>query len=552
MKKTSIRIIGSEKEDISDKDIIYVSFSKTIHDLAIQKARESIYFFDIPHGINLQKEIPGLEKALLSESKKYPLKKWFPLVQKFIYRYLISYNQFYNRLNSIILNNKQIEKIEISSSAIFVLKSAVENIANIYKIKIIYNNSNFLGFSDCSSHLATDIPKQDQLDNHNLFLYLIGFINRLFGRNTFMLPSSLNAKIPQNISILKISYLTIFHRLIRSFKLKLNSNYIVNIPSIDFSKKANMYQKLDPTIWGSYRNDQIQLIQDVINVFFEEYNSNYFETLQKKLIILFKSNKTKKIIIDETNDALRRIIMIVCHDLKIDIDFLPHGLVAEDQHTSILNLLSDPVALKVLAWNKSSSKYFNKRGTSSESIKYPVAINRQAKSNLFKEKKDLLIMLSGGRITLNGFEDSITSLIKILENSNLTIDWKYHQLINKEQINVMKKQKKLMENYYDTTINTIHHSTTSSSILNNYKKIIFTTWTTGIFEAALLDIPFIIYTKDIDVFDIHAFDGIKMPIASNRNEFLTLLNSNDNTYLSKISRTLTENISLEDYLCCQK
>ena len=83
-------------------------------------------------------------------------------------------------------------------------------------------------------------------------------------------------------------------------------------------------------------------------------------------------------------------------------------------------------------------------------------------------------------------------------------------------------------------------------MMKNYDFIIFTTYTTGIYEAALLNVPFIIYSNETEV-----CNGIKVPfipIAKNKNDFRLMLNQNNSDYLSLIKKSLLENISLDKYL----
>ena len=82
--------------------------------------------------------------------------------------------------------------------------------------------------------------------------------------------------------------------------------------------------------------------------------------------------------------------------------------------------------------------------------------------------------------------------------------------------------------------------------MKNYDFIIFTTYTTGIYEAALLNVPFIIYSNETEV-----CNGIKVPfipIAKNKDDFRLMLNQNNSDYLSLIKKSLLENISLDKYL----
>ena len=52
--------------------------------------------------------------------------------------------------------------------------------------------------------------------------------------------------------------------------------------------------------------------------------------------------------------------------------------------------------------------------------------------------------------------------------------------------------------------------------MKNYNLVIFTTYTTGIYEAALLDVPFIIYSNDNE--ECNGVNLTSIPIAKRERE----------------------------------
>ena len=52
--------------------------------------------------------------------------------------------------------------------------------------------------------------------------------------------------------------------------------------------------------------------------------------------------------------------------------------------------------------------------------------------------------------------------------------------------------------------------------MKNYSLLIFTTYTTGIYEAALLDVPFIIYSNDNG--ECNGVNLTSIPIAKNERD----------------------------------
>ena len=110
----------------------------------------------------------------------------------------------------------------------------------------------------------------------------------------------------------------------------------------------------------------------------------------------------------------------------------------------------------------------------------------------------------------------------------------------------MNMQKTNIEKTLNINLNFINHNVKSSSIMKNYKFIIFTTYTTGIYEAALLNIPFVIYSNENE--ECHGLEISSIPIARTKNDFKTMLEQNDTAYLDQIKKSLVENISLNKYL----
>ena len=66
---TKLKFISDQEDIYFQKNIIYITFSKTTY-LKNQHSSNLVYFFDIPHNIN-EKEINScIERNLFFESKK--------------------------------------------------------------------------------------------------------------------------------------------------------------------------------------------------------------------------------------------------------------------------------------------------------------------------------------------------------------------------------------------------------------------------------------------------------------------------------------------------
>ena len=221
------------------------------------------------------------------------------------------------------------------------------------------------------------------------------------------------------------------------------------------------------------------------------------------------------------------------NDLKINIEFLPHGIVCEDEHINILKTQSNKI--RVLAWTEASKASFVSNDIDAKSIKYPVNTSFNKKTL----KKDILILMSGGRARVNSYEDIITTFLDNQSLENIQIDWKYHKTSSKSQFKAMNHQYNMMKDYYKRDISLINPKIKLIDIISDYKMLGFTTWTTGIFEAALSNVPFFIYTKEI--YNIGAFSNIDMPIADNIDDCITLIERKHHPYLKDIQKSLINN-----------
>jgi len=517
--------------DIKD-DTLYITLTKIMHKKLLAKSVPSKYLFEDDGQCDLKKDIDNISDCLHLESEKYHQKRWFTITFKFIYKYLLHYNYFYDIIKSEIEKHSNLKYINISERSSKICQIVSEELCNVFDLEINYIDEDYIGLSDCVDNLATDLPEPSHIDSHNIFIYLVGKYLKYKKHNTFILPSNINLNIPKNVNIFKKSYLSVIHRLISKLINRKNINFKNNISSIDFKGMCDVQYKIDDDIWSEFRDDQKKYIENIINIVLHKYPSDYIDIIKSKIKLLFTTSDTQKIIVDDTMEVMKRVMMSAAQDLNIEIDFLPHGIVCEDEHINTLNTLYKNT--KVLAWNNDSKIYFNKNNLTVKSIHYPINISKTKKT----EKKDVLMLMSGGKYIVNSFENIMTNFLENKYMFNLDIDWKYHQLLNKNQIDTMNNQYKSIKRYYKRDITLINSDIRLTDIMSNYKILGFTTWTTGIFEAALSDIPFFIYTKEPH--NINAFNSIDMPIAYTIDECMDLIERKDRGYLNDIKKSLTD------------
>ena len=521
---------------------IYITFSKIFYSKH-KHNKNILYFFDIEPKIN-EKAINLLIEKNLFEESKINNNEFYPMAFKYIYKYYLTYTQFYNRICYIVEKYKNISEIQYSSNISFIFTRAVENISKNQSIETNLINERFDGFSYRHNEtMLSDIPYEQ--DRHTFYIFLYAIYLRIIKHKVFVLPSSFMTKCPTSVNFFKSSIFTVNEKFKQLFKLDKSSKYSINLAKLDFSKKIEYKYELDRKIWRDYRDDELKLIEHLINIFFELFTPNYLLSLKNKIRKLLRWSNTKCIILDETIDAYRRLISTACNDEKLEVEYLPHGIISENLQfpfTSDKDYVKRYIP-KTLAWNIYSSNYLEKMNLSSIPITFPINISPH---QAIKDK-DILVMLSyGDRVNLNQFEEDIVDILELLQNKEYKIDWKIHQNIFEDNNNIMNIQKTNIEKTLNVNLNFINHNVKSSSIMKNYKFIIFTTYTTGIYEAALLNIPFVIYSNENE--ECHGLEISSIPIARTKNDFKKMLEQNDTAYLDQIKKSLVENISLNKYL----
>ncbi len=538
---TTLKFLSNNDPINLDNNIIYVTFSKANY-IKYKQRNNIIYFFDIDHNVN-EKEINSLIEKNLFEEYKINNNEYYPLTFKYIYRYFITYTQFYNRLNYVIKKYK-IKNIEYSINISFIFTKAVNAICERYLIKTKAINEPFIGFSWRHSNVIfSDIPPE--IDKHSFFIYLYAKYLKFANHKVFILPSSFITKLPSSINILRSSIFNIFNKLRVLLKINSFNNPRVGQTRMDFTKDIRYIYKLDSKIWHDYREDQIKLIEHIINIFFDRLTPEYLSALKLKIKQLLKWSNTKCVILDETIDAFRRLLSSSCETLKIDIEYIPHGIISEKLQFTYTsdNKYTRRYIPKTLAWNSHSSTYFKKMNLNSYPVSFPIAISSPDKS----DSGDILVMLSHGDIiNLNQFEEDIIKILKLVDYKKYKIDWKTHHNTYIDCIETMNNQKEYIEKLFNIKLNFINNCKKISSVMKNYSLIIFTTYTTGIYEAALLNVPFIIFSNEDE--EPHGLILSKIPIAKNERDFIRLMKNDNKEYLHLIRKSLSENISLNEYL----
>ena len=552
MKQSKVILIDDPKQISSNSDTLYMTFSKSCYKRLIKEYTNIDYFFSLDNIMNEEEEIDNIEKSLYKESQDKENFKWLFLSFTFIYRILIQYNAIYNRFQALIKKYPNIKTIEASSSISTLFKYAIENIVKKNGLNVKYNDRQAPKFSYSHSQLiASDIPSSNTLDKTNILLYLIGKALQLTNHKIFVFDSQVKDK---SLTLFRISYLKITNW-IKLLIVGLFSKNNVREFYKDFMRPNLDSNQLDKKNWNFFRDDQIQIIQLIVDNFLNYYSYDYLENLSSKIETLLISSCTKKIITDDTNTPLRRLVTHIARNNNILVEHLPHGLYSESDYPYIQD--ANYLPTKLLAWNQESSTELRSKGWNTEIIRFPLGIIKNNK----EKRKNLLIMLGhGDRIDLNSFEEHILDLATLMKKYNLHATWKYHELKNQttriDSSSTMLLQRNRVEELIKYKIDISNPFLNSQSLMVEHKKIIFMTWTTGILYAAIHGIPFIVYKNSSATSGqnkdkpIHFFDNIKIPFAENINQIENFIVSDNLNaeYLDEIKLSLKNGLYLKEYI----
>ena len=552
MKQSKVILIEDPKQISSNSDTLYMTFSKSCYKRLIKEYTNIDYFFSLDNIMNEEEEIDNIEKSLYKESQDKENFKWLFLSFTFIYRILIQYNAIYNRFQALIKKYPNIKTIEASSSISILFKYAIENIVKKNGLNVKYNDRPAPKFSYSHSQLiASDIPSSNTLDKTNILLYLIGKALQLTNHKIFVFDSQVKDK---SLTLFRISYLKITNW-IKLLIVGLFSKNNVREFYKDFMRPNLDSNQLDKKNWNFFRDDQIQIIQLIVDNFLNYYSYDYLENLSSKIETLLISSCTKKIITDDTNTPLRRLVTHIARNNNILVEHLPHGLYSESDYPYIQD--ANYLPTKLLAWNQESSTELRSKGWNTEIIRFPLGIIKNNK----EKRKNLLIMLGhGDRIDLNSFEEHILDLATLMKKYNLHATWKYHELKNQttriDSSSTMLLQRNRVEELIKYKIDISNPFLNSQSLMVEHKKIIFMTWTTGILYAAIHGIPFIVYKNSSATSGqnkdkpIHLFDNIKIPFAENINQIENFIVSDNLNaeYLDEIKLSLKNGLYLKEYI----
>ena len=552
MKQSKVILIEDPKQISSNSDTLYMTFSKSCYKRLIKEYTNIDYFFSLDNIMNEEEEIDNIEKSLYKESQDKENFKWLFLSFTFIYRILIQYNAIYNRFQALIKKYPNIKTIEASSSISILFKYAIENIVKKNGLNVKYNDRPAPKFSYSHSQLiASDIPSSNTLDKTNILLYLIGKALQLTNHKIFVFDSQVKDK---SLTLFRISYLKITNW-IKLLIVGLFSKNNVRGFYKDFMRPNLESNQLDKKNWNFFRDDQIQIIQLIVDNFLNYYSYDYLENLSSKIETLLISSCTKKIITDDINTPLRRLVTHIARNNNILVEHLPHGLYSESDYPYIQD--ANYLPTKLLAWNQESSTELRSKGWNTEIIRFPLGIIKNNK----EKRKNLLIMLGhGDRIDLNSFEEHILDLATLMKKYNLHATWKYHELKNQttriDSSSTMLLQRNRVEELIKYKIDISNPFLNSQSLMVEHKKIIFMTWTTGILYAAIHGIPFIVYKNSSATSGqnkdkpIHFFDNIKIPFAENINQIENFIVSDNLNaeYLDEIKLSLKNGLYLKEYI----
>lgn len=445
--------------------------------------------------------------------------------QEVLFRFLIYY-QFKVRLLKIIKNYK-LSKIFVSS---YIDEDYLHCLIHITK----KNNIELILLKDLEYKSLKYDLNETPLDlpikfNKSIFSFFFNNYCKIFGRkNLYFSDSRFGENIEQinylsnlkyhsfSLSHLNLTFISIFRQLF-SFKnlTYLNSDYKLNT-DIDIV--------IDLKNWSNFDEDECLYINKILYSFRKIYDDNYLKTATNTILNFLKKSQIKKIILSSDLNPSSILLTYLCNKNKIDIYFLPHGIIMED--TRLTNKLFNA---QRLSWNINMHNYIKNLNQKSVLFTHPFLLRKTSKSKSinYKKNRKLLILCSDHVNFSSVYNPDIRyqDLIQAVQSS--------HKILTDYEINVkihpmpdynFKIQRDIFENIrnkYALNFSLLENNINFDEQLMLKYSLIIIGNTTAIIDCCTQKVPFIIFNAKLKKFSI--FNNFNLPNAETRKELETYL-----------------------------
>lgn len=442
--------------------------------------------------------------------------KWAPLALVRIIRRYLHYAQYKYRLQSWIVG-KSINEIVLSSGDDSDLVAAATDVAKEFSLKISILEGEFDVYSGLDPFLYNEILPNYQSIDPSFITYILAKIVKYFDIRTMYEPYTNLPIFNRGLTTFKWwKTITFFETLIEKTLLLIKKKQSqIKINPLKLTTGA--YQKNDfilkKDLWKSFDENELRVINSGLSEFFKTHNLKKIDRIVDALKLFFSTSGIKRLIIMDSQIAHCRLLAFSARSSGVFVDYLPHGIVIEDQTTSTQTIFSPH---RVLAWNEAAQKRYETYGISSVAISHPRNLMNSIKTTLIKTpslsiKKCLVLFSCNDPLYLDALERDFLDISEALNSLGIPSQWKLHNsgsILHDARMDVLKK----LENLLNISIDFVDQALDTIEVFKNYDFIVIGRLTSAIYEAAHLRVPFIVYKGHIE--RMGAFDGVKMPYAS--------------------------------------
>uniref|UniRef100_UPI004048C3BE hypothetical protein n=1 Tax=Polynucleobacter sp. TaxID=2029855 RepID=UPI004048C3BE len=466
--------------------------------------------------IDSVKVLKCIDDGLHQEAAFSSEMRWAPLALVRIIRRYLHYAQYKCRLQSWIVD-KSINEIVLSSGDDSDLVAAATDVAKEFSLKISILEGGFDVYSGLDPFLYNEsLPNYQSIDPP-FITYILAKIVKYFNILTMYEPYT-------NLPISNRGHTTFkWWKTIAFFETLIDKTLLLikkkqsQIKINPLKLTIGAYQKKDfilkKHLWKSFDENELRVINSGLSEFFKTHNLKKIDRIVDALKLFFSTSGIKRLIIMDSQITHCRLLAFSARSSGVFVDYLPHGIVIEDQTTSTQTIFSPH---RVLAWNEAAQKRYESYGISSMAISHPRNLINSFKTTLVKTpslsiKKCLVLFSCNDSISLDAMERDCLDISQGLKALNVSPYWKLHNtgpLLYEIRVSIIKR----LENILNTSIDLLDTSLDTADIFKDYDFIIIGRLTSAIYEAAQSRIPFIVYKGHIE--RMGAFDGINIPYAS--------------------------------------
>lgn len=484
-------------------------------------------------GIDIQTDaiaaLNRIDEGLHLEADFRSEMRWAPLALMRVVRRYLHYLQYRMRLQ-IWLSDKRFSELVLSSGEDVDLAAAAADVAKEYDLKLSILNGGFDIYSGLDPFLYNEVLPESTGIDFPFLTYMVAIALRYMGIRTMYEPYTNLPAYRKGVTTFKW-WKTV--ALVSSLKNKasillMGKSTQKSVNPLKLTSKA--YQNntfiLNRDFWDGFDMHELEVINSGVREFFKEHEPLNIDKLVKALKLFFTVSRLKRLVIMDSQIAHCRLLAYSARESNVFVDYLPHGIVAEDQTTSTKSAFSPH---RVLAWNEPAQRRFCSRGLSSVAISHPRntmdTFEVRGSGLPSPDKMKCLVLFScNDSISLDALERDFIDIYETLTQLGISTHWKLHNAgfsLHQARMSVIEKVMELL----NISIYLLDPAFDTLKIAQNYDLIIIGRLTSAIYEMAKLRIPFVVYKGAVE--RIGALDGVDIPKAGSSKDLVHAIKSFD-------------------------